>query len=57
MEPTQNHSMACSKCDKPMAWHSMQTIGPQEVNVFECKACKKLSAVAVNGRGLAAMPA
>lgn len=37
----------CLSCDKLMKWHSEQTVGTQTVNVFECKACEKLSAVAV----------
>ena len=57
MESTQTHGPVCSRCDKPMAWHSTQTVGPQEVNVFECKDCAKLAALAVNTVGLAAMQA
>ena len=29
-----------------MTWHSAHAIEAQQVNVFECKACDKISAVA-----------
>ena len=52
MEPAKLPNPACSKCKKPMVWHSEQSVGPQEVNVFACKPCKKLAAVAI-GRAYA----
>ena len=45
----------CPRCKKPMVWHSMQTIGPQEVAVFECKACKRLKAVAAKPADVVSM--
>jgi hypothetical protein len=37
----------CSKCGRPMAWQSLVTVGKEEVNVFHCDACDKLTARAV----------
>jgi arsenate reductase-like glutaredoxin family protein len=47
MEQTQISGPDCSKCKKPMAWHSEQSVGTHDVNVFQCKPCKKLTAVSV----------
>jgi hypothetical protein len=47
MERPKTLDPECSKCRKPMVWHSEQSVGPLEVNVFECKVCKKLSAVSI----------
>jgi hypothetical protein len=37
----------CSKCGRPMAWQSLVPVGKEQVNVFHCDACDKLTARAV----------
>lgn len=35
----------CTKCEKVMAWKSEQIVDEKQMQVFECKTCKKLQAV------------
>jgi hypothetical protein len=37
----------CSKCEQPMAWHSVQLAGKRSMNVFHCESCDKFAATAV----------
>jgi len=45
----------CAGCEKPMTWHSVHAIGSQQVNVFERKACDKISALPARTPGIMAM--
>jgi RNase P subunit RPR2 len=39
----------CSKCIRPMDWHSVETVqayyGPKSIQVFECESCGRLTSV------------
>jgi hypothetical protein len=44
---SKNVGPECSKCERPMAWQSLVTVGKDQVNVFHCVACDKLAARAI----------
>jgi RNase P subunit RPR2 len=49
-KPIERTGPRCTKCSRPMTWHSVQEVHTREgellMHVYECESCNRLAAFA-----------